>query len=88
MKYKVEFSKRAKKQLEKLDKQIASLILGWIRKKLDGCSNPRIYGKSLLGDKSDLWRYRIGSYRLLCKIEDKKVTILILEVGHRKNIYN
>lgn len=88
MKYKVEFSKRAKKQLEKLDKQIASLILGWVRKNLNGCSNPRAYGKSLVGDKSDLWRYRIGNYRLLCKIEDEKVTILVLEVGHRKNIYN
>ena len=88
MNHKVEFSKRAKKQLEKMDKQTAALILGWIKKNLNGCNDPRIYGKSLVGDKSDLWRYRIGNYRLLCKIEDEKVTILVLEVGHRKSIYN
>ena len=87
MKYKVVFSKRAVKQLKKLDKQIAALILGWIEKNLNGCTNPRLYGKSLTGDKSDQWRYRIGSYRLLCKIEDKKITIIVLEIGHRKNIY-
>ena len=88
MKYKVIFSKRAVKQLKKLDKQIAALILGWIEKNLVNCDNPRIFGKNLIGDKSDEWRYRIGNYRILCKIEDEKVTILVLEVGHRKNIYN
>ena len=87
MKYKVVFSKRAVKLLKKLDKQIAALILGWIEKNLNGCTNPRLFGKSLTGDKSDQWRYRIGSYRLLCKIEDKKITIIVLEIGHRKNIY-
>ena len=88
MKYKVMFTKKALKQLKKIDRQIAALILGWIEKNLNNCQNPRIYGKNLIGNKSDKWRYRIGSYRILCKIEDKKLIILVLEVGHRKNIYN
>ena len=87
MRYKVVFSEGAKKQLKKLDKHISSLILGWIEKNLDGCENPRQQGKSLVGDKSGQWRYRIGEYRIICEIIDKEIKILVLEVGHRKNVY-
>ena len=88
MKYKVVLTDRALKQLKKLDKHTSALILGWIEKNLEGCSNPRIYGKGLVSNKSGQWRYRIGDYRIICEIIDKKITILVLEVGHRKNIYN
>ena len=88
MKYKVIFSERAKKEIKKLDKQISALIVGWIIKNLDGCENPRRFGKALTGDKSGQWRYRIGNYRLICEIKDKEITILVLEVGHRKNVYD
>ena len=87
MTYKVVFTNRAKKQLKKMDKTIVALIIGWIEKNLEGCTNPRQYGKSLVGNKSGQWRYRIGDYRLICEIEDSKITIIVLEVGHRKNIY-
>lgn len=87
MKYKVIFTDRAKRQLKKLDKYIASLIIGWIEKNLQNCENPRQYGKALVANKSGQWRYRIGEYRLICEIQDEKITILVLEVGHRKNIY-
>ena len=88
MKYKVVFSEEARKQLKKLDKHIAALILGWIEKNLEGCENPRLHGKGLTADKAGQWRYRIGDYRLICEIEDEKIRIIVLEVGHRKNIYN
>lgn len=87
MTYKIVFTNRAKKQLQKLDKPIIALIIGWIEKNLVNCTNPRQYGKSLTGDKSGKWRYRIGEYRLISEIEDDIITILILEIGHRKNIY-
>lgn len=87
MKYKVIFTDRAKRQLKKLDKYISSLIIGWIEKNLQNCENPRQYGKALVANKSGQWRYRIGEYRLICEIQDEKITILVLEVGHRKNIY-
>ena len=86
-KYRVEYTERAIKSLKKLDKNIRSLIYAWIDKNLEGCENPRLHGKSLTGDKSGEWRYRIGNYRLICEIEDKKIVILILEIGHRKEIY-
>lgn len=88
MKYKVVLTDKAKKQLKKLDIYTSSLIVNWIEKNLEGCENPRIHGKNLVGDKSGQWRYRIGNYRLICEIQEENITILILEVGHRKNIYD
>ena len=88
MKYHVILSEKAKKDLKKLDKYTAALILGWIEKNLEGCSNPRIYGKGLISNRSGQWRYRVGNYRIICEILDNKITILVLEIGHRKNIYN
>ena len=88
MKYKVILSEKARKALKKLDKHTSSLIIGWIEKNLEGCENPRIHGKGLTSNKSGQLRYRIGDYRLICDIRDKKIIIYVLEVGHRKNIYN
>ena len=88
MKYKVIFTEKAKKELKKLDKYTAALIIGWIEKNIQNCENPRIHGKGLVGNKSGQWRYRIGDYRLLCEIKDTEVIILVLEVGHRKSIYD
>lgn len=87
MKYRVVFTERAKKQLSKLDKSISALILGWIEKNIEGCENPRIHGKGLLGNRSGQWRYRIGDYRAICEIIDGEIVILVLEIGHRKHIY-
>lgn len=87
MEYKVIFSDKAKKQFKKIDKHISSLLVGWIEKNLEGCTNPRLHGKSLVGDKSGQWRYRIGDYRLICEIHDEEITILVLEAGHRREIY-
>lgn len=87
MNYKVLFSEEAKKQLKKLDRHITTLIITWIRKNLEGCENPRRFGKPLIANRRGQWRYRIGDYRLICKIQDEEITILVLEVGHRKNIY-
>ena len=86
-KYSVVFSSTARKNLKKLDKHTVSLILGWVRKNLEGCENPRMYGKGLTGDKNKQWRYRVGDYRLICDIQDNKVIIYVLTVGHRKEVY-
>lgn len=87
MKYAVEFTERALKDIKKLDKHVASLILGWVRKNLEGCENPRAHGKGLSANKSGQWRYRVGDYRLLALIEDDKIKIVIINVGHRRDIY-
>ena len=87
MQYKVIFTERAKKQLKKLDKHIAALIIGWLEKNIQNCENPRIHGKGLVENKSGQWRYRVGDYRIICEIQDNKVIILVLEIGHKKEIY-
>lgn len=88
MKYKVTFSKDALKQLKKMDKPTAALIIGWIRKNLEGCDNPRTHGKGLTSNRSGQWRYRVGDYRIIAEIQDYKVVILVLNIGHRSDVYS
>ena len=88
MKYKIIFTEKAKKQLKKLDKYTSSLILGWLEKNIEGSENPRVHGKELVENTSGQWRYRIGDYRVICEIKDNEVIVLVLEIGHRREIYN
>ena len=88
MTYRVEFSKSALKELKKMDRGTAAMILGWVRKNLEGCENPRAHGKGLTANKSGQWRYRIGDYRLLAEIQEDRIVILILHIGHRSEVYN
>ncbi|TDP44234.1 type II toxin-antitoxin system RelE family toxin [Aminicella lysinilytica] len=83
----VEFTEKAKKQLKKLDKHTAALILGWIRKNLEGCNNPRQQGKGLSANRSGEWRYRVGDYRIIAEIMDDRIVILVLSIGHRSDVY-
>lgn len=85
--YKVEYSQEARKQLKKLDKQIANTLLNWVEQRLVSCENPRLWGKSLTGSLNEKWRYRVGDYRILCVIKDHIVTIEVVSIGHRKEIY-
>ena len=88
MKFEIVFTEKAKKQLKKLEKYTASLIIGWLEKNIQGCKNPRLHRKGLVENKSGQWRYRIGDYRVICQIEDEKIIVLVLEIGHRREIYN
>ena len=85
--FRVRFSNQARKELKKMDRHVSSLVLGWIRKNLEVCDNPRSTGKALTGDKSGAWRYRVGDYRIICEIHDEDIIILVLSVGHRREVY-
>ena len=87
MNYKVDYTKSAIKKLKALDKPVRSMVLNWIEKNLIGCSNPRQHGKALVGNHAGKWRYRVGDYRILADILDDKIVILVLNVGHRREIY-
>lgn len=87
MKFNIVFSERSLKQLKKLDKHTAALITSWLRKNIEGCSNPRQHGKALKANRQGQWRYRVGNYRIIKEIKDNKIIVLALEIGHRKNIY-
>ncbi len=87
MNFHVELTAEAMKQLKKLDKHTAALIVGWLRKNLEGCSDPRQHGKGLTANRSGQWRYRVGDYRILAEIQDEKIIVLVLSIGHRSEIY-
>lgn len=84
----IKFTAKADKQLRKMDKGTQKLILNWIEKNLVDCSDPRAKGKGLTSNRSGEWRYRIGSYRIICELQDEQLIILTLEIGHRRDVYN
>ena len=75
-------------QLKKLDRHTAAMLMGWMRKNLEGCENPRQHGKALTANRVGQWRYRVGDYRLIAEIKDEEIIILILALGHRRDIYD
>lgn len=88
MTYSVETTVRFDKEFKKLDKYTQRMIKAWIDKHLVDCQDPRAFGKGLTSNRSGQWRYRIGDYRLICNIQDDKLVIFALSVGHRNVIYN
>lgn len=88
MAWSVEFTLTAEKQLKKLDKKWQALILDYLEDDIATLDDPRSRGKALVGDKKGLWRYRVGDYRAICKIEDDHMVIIAVALGHRKNVYD
>ena len=76
----------AKKQLKNLDFTVQKRMAKFIDN-LEGLENPRIKGKSLAGNLSGFWRYRVGDYRIICDIVDNEITIYILDISHRSKSY-
>ncbi|HCX64706.1 MAG TPA: type II toxin-antitoxin system mRNA interferase toxin, RelE/StbE family [Eubacteriaceae bacterium] len=63
------------------------MILSWIEKNLLGSADPREHGKTLKGNVKSYWRYRVGDYRIIADIKDDEIKIIVLNIGHRKEIY-
>ena len=84
----VEISEFAEKELLKLDSSQRRQIMAWIKKNLVDCEDPRRTGHPLTGEFQGLWRYRVGRYRIIAEIIDSRLVIVVVEVGHRKNIYD
>jgi mRNA interferase RelE/StbE len=88
MAWKIEISPVADRELSNLDTQHARRILKFLHERLANLDDPRSIGKALRGSRlGEFWKYRVGDYRLICKIEDDRVVVLVLRVGHRKEIY-
>lgn len=84
--WQVRITKTAEKQIKSLDRIIQNRVVKFLRE-TESEKSPRKIGKELKGNKAKLWRYRIGSYRLICSIHDEEKKISVLEVAHRKEIY-
>jgi mRNA interferase RelE/StbE len=86
--WRIEWDEQAVEEAKKLDQTVLKRIIRYLEERIAPSENPRDFGKPLRGAKLGVWRYRVGDYRILCHIEDEKVTVLIISVGHRKNVYD
>lgn len=86
MVWKIELSARARKALKKLDRKSARDIVRALEE-IAQLPNPRSRVKALTGNLQDLWRYRVGDYRVICDIRSQRLTIYAIDLGHRRNIY-
>ncbi len=82
----IEYTETARKQLKKLDKTMQKRILDYMDE-VALLENPRSRGKALVENMRGLWRYRVGDYRVICEIQEARIIISVLKIGHRKNIY-
>ncbi len=87
MTWTIEYADTAIKQLRKLGKPAARRILDYLDERISGLENPRSVGKALTGTLGDLWRYRVGDYRVICDIQDDVLRILVVRVGNRRDVY-
>ena len=85
--WQIEFTQEAEKQLSKIDRQSAKRILKYLRERIAPSDNPRSFGKALKGVLREFWRYRVGNYRIICRIEDNRMLVLVVRVAHRRGVY-
>ena len=88
MTWNVEFDAGAKKELEKLDRQVAGRIIKFLATRVTKLDNPRSIGQALKGSElGEFWKYRVGDYRIICEIQDRKLVVLVLRLGNRREVY-
>ena len=87
MAWTINYADNAKRQLQKLDKTVARRILDFLDDRVAKQEDPRTLGKALTGPLGTLWRYRVGDFRVICEIQHSVLTILVIRVGHRGDVY-
>lgn len=88
MVWKIRLEKPAEKAIAKLDYQLQRQIRNYLKNEISLLDNPRFKGKGLTGKKKGLWRYRVNKYRIICRIEDDVITILVLQIAKRDVVYD
>jgi mRNA interferase RelE/StbE len=88
MAWKIDLSSNALKQLRKLDKPIANRILKFLRDRVGKLDDPRKIGERLQGPLGDFWKYRVGDYRVICSMQDDKLVVWVVRIGHRSEVYS
>jgi mRNA interferase RelE/StbE len=87
MAWAIEFERAALKELEKLDKPVVRRILKFLQERVGKLDDPRKIGARLQGTLSEFWKYRVGDYRLICSLENDRLIVLVLRIGHRREVY-
>jgi len=84
--WQIEFTPEAEKQLSKIDGQAAKRIIHFLGERIAPAEDPRTAGKALKGVLRKFWRYRVGDYRIICRIENDRLLILVIRVAHRSEV--
>ena len=83
----IKYTESSSKQLKKLDKQTALRLLDYIDERVAVLADPRSLGKNLKGPKmGEYWRYRVGNVKVVCNILDGHMTVLVIEIGNRREV--
>lgn len=85
--WRIEFDRAADRELRKLGNEAERRITRFLRQRIATAEDPRRLGHALMGDRKGLWRYRVGDYRIVASIEDDRFVVLVVAVGHRREIY-
>ena len=83
----IEFLPDAVKELKKLDRSVARRIITTLEERIATLDDPRTLGSALTGDHAGYWRWRVGDYRVVARIEDERVVIIVVRVAHRREVY-
>ncbi len=86
--WRVEFDPAAARELRKLGHEARSAVQKYLRERIATVEDPRRLGHALLGDLKGLWRYRVGDYRIVVDIREKEILVMVITVGHRRNVYD
>ena len=87
MAWTIDYTDTAKKQLQKMDRQTARRLMDYMDERIAPLQDPRTTGKPLTGSRGGFWRYRVGDYRLICHIQDEVMSVLVVQIGHRREVY-
>ncbi len=88
MTWRIEINDDARKELAKLDRQVAQRITAFLRERVAVLDDPRSIGEALKGSKlGEFWKYRVGDYRIIASIEDGALCILVVKIGNRREVY-
>jgi len=82
----IEFDTAAQREFDRLDKTVALRISKFLCQRIASLENPRLIGERLHGTLSDYWKYRVGDYRIICTIEDDKLVVVVVRIGHRRDV--
>ena len=85
--WKIEFDIKAQKQFDKLDKQSQKKVQSYLNKNILNLEHPKLFGKALRNNKKGLWHYRVDKFRIICKLEENKLIILIVAIAKRDVVY-
>jgi mRNA interferase RelE/StbE len=83
----IEYTETSRRQLKKLDRQVARRMVDFMDQRVAKAKDPRSLGKALSGVLGAFWRYRVGDYRIIVSIEDKRIRILVVAIGNRREVY-